>query len=525
MESIIKSRIDPILNKTQNCLQRGFTEKVSSLNAALIVSEAHHYADAKNLPFYIATLDAEKAFDTVHHEILFNKIFHDGINGDMWILLRNLYRDMSVKVKWKGATSDLICLKQGIRQGAKLSTTLYKRYNNTILDSITRSQIGASVGTLMVSSPTCADDIALIANSRAELQGLLDLVQYNTNRDLVKINATKSEIVTSTKAKDKDSFTFNGQNIEQTSSTKHLGITRTKYCKVNIDERLQSGRRTIYALLGPGLKSMVGLSPIVALKIWKTYALPRCIYGMETQTYSMTDMERLERQQRKICRQLQQLPESCASTAVYALLGVEPIETAIDKNTLSLFLGIARLTDSVKFKILQRELYMADTQDQSFICRVRKILKKYALPPPESIFDAPPKKACWKNMVRNATSNYWYKEWFRDTKEKSSIQYLQLQNNPIHNPHNIWKVVNHKIKDVKKAQVKAKLVTNTYRLQSVRAKFNQHAVKSTCVICNEGDEDIEHFILRCKSLNTTRIVYLKKLQSLIESIKGVDIRR
>jgi len=246
LESILKSRIDPILNQTQNCLQRGFTEKVSSLNAALVVSEAHHYADTKDWPFYLATLDAEKAFDTVHHEILFNKIFHDGINGDMWILLRNLYRDMSVKVKWKGTTSNPISLKQGIRQGDKLSTTLYKRYNNTILDSITRSHMGATIGTLLVSSPTCADDIALIANTRAELQGMLDLVQYNTNRDLVKINATKSEIFTSAKTKDKDSFIFNGQNIEQTSSTKHLGITRTKFCKVNIEERLQSGHGEQY---------------------------------------------------------------------------------------------------------------------------------------------------------------------------------------------------------------------------------------------------------------------------------------
>lgn len=200
----------------------------------------------------------------------------------MWILLRNVYRDMSVKVKWKGTTSNPISLTQCIRQGAKLSTTLYKRYINTILDSIARSHMGATIGTLLVSSPTCADDIALIANTRAELQDMLDLVQYNTNRDLVKINATKSEIVTSAKTKDKDSFIFNGQNIEQTSSTKHLGITRTKFCKVNIEERLQSGRRTIYAMLEPGLTSMVGLSPIVALKIWKTYALPRCIYGMET---------------------------------------------------------------------------------------------------------------------------------------------------------------------------------------------------------------------------------------------------
>lgn len=121
------------------------------------------------------------------------------------------------------------------------------------------------------------------------------------------------------------------------------------------------------------------------------------------------------------------------------------------------------------------------------------------------------KKTCWKNLVKNATSNYWYKEWFKDKIEKSSIQY-QLQNNPIHNPHNIWKVVNHRSKDVKKAQVKVKLITNTYSLQSLRAKYNQHAVKPTCVICDEGDEDIEHFILKCKGLNTTRMVYLEKLE-------------
>jgi len=63
----------------------------------------------------------------------------------MWILLRNVYRGMSVKVKWKGGTSNPISLTQCIRQGAKLSTTLYKTYNNTILDSIARSHMGATI--------------------------------------------------------------------------------------------------------------------------------------------------------------------------------------------------------------------------------------------------------------------------------------------------------------------------------------------------------------------------------------------
>jgi hypothetical protein len=44
----------------------------------------------------LLTLDAEKAFDKLNHEILFNKLYHNGIKGDMWVLLRNMYREMTV---------------------------------------------------------------------------------------------------------------------------------------------------------------------------------------------------------------------------------------------------------------------------------------------------------------------------------------------------------------------------------------------------------------------------------------------
>ena len=53
---------------------------------------------------FLITLDAQKAFDKLNHEILFNKIYHDGITCDLWILLRNMYRDMSVQVKWNNKT-------------------------------------------------------------------------------------------------------------------------------------------------------------------------------------------------------------------------------------------------------------------------------------------------------------------------------------------------------------------------------------------------------------------------------------
>jgi hypothetical protein len=44
IEGIIKDRIEHDLTKSQSKLQRGFTEKTSSLNAAFIISETIEYS-------------------------------------------------------------------------------------------------------------------------------------------------------------------------------------------------------------------------------------------------------------------------------------------------------------------------------------------------------------------------------------------------------------------------------------------------------------------------------------------------
>jgi hypothetical protein len=105
----------------------------------------------------------------------------------MWLLLRNIYDGLILKVKWGDQTTESIDIKQGIRQGEKLSTLLYKRYNNTILDSIT-------IGNITVSAPACADDIALLGESK-DIQAMLNLLEYNTKRDLVKLNPEITEII------------------------------------------------------------------------------------------------------------------------------------------------------------------------------------------------------------------------------------------------------------------------------------------------------------------------------------------
>ena len=110
---------------------------------------------------------------------MFNKFYQDGVEGDMWSLMNNMYKGMTFKVKWDNKLTDNINIAQGIRQGAKLSTLLYKRYN-TILNSLTISTLGAKFGDIGVASPECADDIVLLGPS-TEMQAMIDV--YSTTQD------------------------------------------------------------------------------------------------------------------------------------------------------------------------------------------------------------------------------------------------------------------------------------------------------------------------------------------------------
>ena len=106
-------------------------------------------------------------------------------------------------------------------------------------------------GNIGVASPTCTDDIVILANSDTELQGILDIVHHHTQRDLVKINPEKSDLI---------AYNAKDEKIEKSEKRKHLGIVRNGKNTVDIEVRLKSGRGTIYGLLGAGLQVRKGFS-------------------------------------------------------------------------------------------------------------------------------------------------------------------------------------------------------------------------------------------------------------------------
>ena len=60
----------------------------------------------------------------------------------------------------------------------------------------------------------------------------------------------------------------------------------------------------MYSLMGAGAYGNSGLNPLVSSKTWKTFALPRMLYGLEV--YNLRQL--LDSVQREILRRIQCLP-------------------------------------------------------------------------------------------------------------------------------------------------------------------------------------------------------------------------
>ena len=117
LEHILNARHNDIFSCTQSRLQRGFTEGCSSLNAAVILTECILESASNKQDMWLTTLDTQKAFDVVDHSSLIRRLYLDGIHGDDWLLVKDLYTDCSSRIKWAGGLSHPINIRQGVRQG------------------------------------------------------------------------------------------------------------------------------------------------------------------------------------------------------------------------------------------------------------------------------------------------------------------------------------------------------------------------------------------------------------------------
>lgn len=223
-ETIINIRLSKYLEKN-NLLadeQFGFRDNRSTEKAVLrFVQEVFKALEAKDYPIGIF-IDLSKAFDSLNHEILFDKLVHLGIRGTCLKLFKSYLGNRKQFVQCNNEMSSVTTIRRGVPQGSILGPTLFLIYINDLTKASEKFHftIYADDTTLLLKD-TSLDGLHTALNS--ELNKIEKWVHDND----LKINTTKTKCVLFKNRSLQFKFpeiVINGEPISVVSCTKFLGL-------------------------------------------------------------------------------------------------------------------------------------------------------------------------------------------------------------------------------------------------------------------------------------------------------------
>ena len=279
--------------------QFGFRKNHSTFMALVTLLESITSA-LDNLEFSICILiDFRKAFDTVEHSILLNKLNHYGIRGTALQWFNSYLTNRYQYVNYNNTTSNMKQIVCGVPQGSILGPLLFLSYINDIssVSNVLSSVLFADDTTLLYSSNNLQELSATVNNE------LSNIVQWlNANR--LSLNIAKTNfMIFRPRGKNEVCPTIHicGAEIQEVDSAKILGIVVDN--KLNWMEHIKCISRKIAKGIGIIIKARKSFESETLLNLYNALILPHISYGIQVWgTAASIHLHRLYVLQKKIVR-------------------------------------------------------------------------------------------------------------------------------------------------------------------------------------------------------------------------------
>ena len=218
-------------------------------------------------------LDFSKAFDTVPHKRLLNKLQAYGINGHILKWTEEFLIGRTQAVKVNGVSSEIGNVLSGIPQGSVLGPTLFIIYINDILDKI------SSDGFLFADDTKIFRRILNKEDADA-LQSDLDALEEWSNIWLLRFNPEKCHVLSLGKLEDTKftkRYKLYNNELDHVFEEKDLGVTIDS--NLSFEDHISSKVKIANAMMGLIRRSFSYLSCYLFRKLYLAFVRPHLEYA------------------------------------------------------------------------------------------------------------------------------------------------------------------------------------------------------------------------------------------------------
>lgn len=275
-EKIINHRLVTFLenNNLLTDSQHGFRPRRSTETALLqFTSNVYHYLEKKRHLIGVF-LDFSKAFDTLSHTILLDKLCQYGIRGVTLKLFQSYLTNRSQSVYCNSTHSSFSTIKKGVPQGSILGPTLFLIYINDIVNVSAKFKyiIYADDTTLLIDD---SDINNLHGNLILELEKISSWTRINN----LSLNTNKTNFIFFQNRSVRHNFppvTITGNTVDRVKFTKFLGVYLDE--NINWNQHISFTVNKLARMCGILYRIRNNLTPEAITSIYYTLCYPHLTY-------------------------------------------------------------------------------------------------------------------------------------------------------------------------------------------------------------------------------------------------------
>ena len=483
--------------------QNGFQKDRSTLEHIFTITTIAETRQMLGKDVFAAFIDFKKAYDSIIHHFLWEKLQSIGVNGNLLHLLQALYKGISSNVRVNGFLTDTFEVTCGLRQGCVLSPTLFNIFINDLSNYLRATKVGIYFGDVFVNHLLYADDLVILAQEQTDLQKLLDTLTVWCQRWRMCVNSDKSAVVhfrPKTHNVIKQSFHVCSTNLQIKSEYKYLGVVLDEYltfqraAQMRMDQALKA-LWIIQAKCGD-------LSAKVFEKLFITLVAPVLDYGSAVWSHHIP-VHTLEKIQRRACRNFLGVNRHHPLAAIDGDVCWLPTECRQQFQCILLWCRLLRCDKKRICKLVYENAYhmVLLKPIKNWVYEVGNLLQHYELHQWWLTQDTNGLTLSEiKKMVASIMFRMVRRKWKEEVSKKAKLRtYITFKSS--YEPEGYIDTVNCRAHRA----LLAKLRGGTAPLEIERGRYVGLVPEDRlCKLCSVEVEDEPHFCIRCNALEEER---------------------